>query len=219
MFSVLSTVYAEFQNSPILVRLIENMNAYIDPRVNFDNFISQVFDVYTAEGWGLDVLGNIVGVQRVVPVTGVPITFGFDDGVGDFTPFNQAPFSSGESVTSNYALSDTAFRQLILTKAFANICATSSQALNQLITILFGDRGRCYVNDLGNMTMRYTFEFPLQPYEISIIENSGAVPHGTGVKTLALVQPMPGTFGFNGSGGDPFNQGTFLSQRALFDVG
>lgn len=223
MLDVLKTVFAQYQNSPTLVRLIENMNAYIDPRVNFENFISQIWDVYTAESFGLDVLGNIVGVQRVLTVTNPPLSLGFADGLqgvfADYAPFGQAPFYAGQTQTSNFALSDNAFRQLILTKAMANICATTSQALNKLVSLLFEGRGRCYVNDLGNMQMRYTFEFSLQPYEISIIKNSGAVPHPTGVQTFALVAPVPGTFGFAEAGSwEPFGQGTFISPASSFPV-
>lgn len=195
------------------------MNAYIDPRVNIDNFYDQVFNIYTAQGWGLDVLGNIVGVKRVLTVTNPPFNFGFADGLQDYAPFGQAPFYNGTPQTSNFSLSDDAFRQLVLTKAFANICATTSPALNKLLSILFQGRGRCYVNDLGNMHMRYTFEFALEPYEISILQNSGAAPHPTGVLTEILIARVPGTFGFaEANSWEPFGYGTFISPASDFTV-
>ena len=219
MENILHTVYVQYQNSPILVRLIENMNAYIDPRVNFDNFINQVWDINTAEGWGLDVLGRIVGVKRVLTVTAPAFNLGFADGLSDYAPFGQAPFYNGAPQTSNFTLSDPAFRQLILTKAFANICAMNASSLNTLLSNLFAGRGRCYVNDLGNMQMRYTFEFALQPYEISILENSGAIPHSTGVLATAIIVTPSATLGFaEADCWVPFGQGTFASPSGSFPI-
>lgn len=214
----LDTVFSQFQDSPTLVRLIENFNAYVDPNANLDAFYDLMWNVNTAQGYGLDVWGRIVGVSRVLPVTQQPMSFGFDDGVNDFAPFGQAPFYPGAPLTTNYALSDAAFRTLIFVKALANITSCASPALNRLITLLFAGRGRAYVNDLGGMTMRYTFEFQLTAPEVAILTGSGAVPHGTGVQTQFLVVPVPTTFGFSeaGTGVAPFGQGTFLSSEALF---
>ena len=219
MNNILETVFLQYQNSPILVRLIENMNAYIDPRVNLDNFIRQVWDINTAEGWGLDVWGRIVGVERVLTISAPSLNFGFADGLQDYAPFGQAPFYNGAPQTSNYTLSDTAFRQLILAKAFANISAMNASSLNKLLGILFAGRGRCYVNDLGNMRMRYTFEFALQPYEISILQYSGAVPHSTGVLTTVMVAIPSATFGFaEADCWQPFGQGTFNAPSNTFQI-
>lgn len=73
-------------------------------------------------------------------------------------------------------------------------------------------RGRCYVNDLGNMQMRYTFEFYLQPWEKAIVTQSGALPRPTGVLASILEVQLPNVFGFAEAGtvsAAPFNQGTF----------
>lgn len=216
----LNTVIVEYQASPSIVGLVDTFNAEIDPGRLLDDWYNKVWNVNTAQGYGLDVWGRIVGVQRILPVTVAPLTFGFDDGVNDYAPFGQAPFYNGVPITTNYSLSDDAFRALIFTKALSNISASSSPAINEGLRLLFSGRGRCYVNDQGMMQMRYTFEFPPEPYEISIIENANALPAPSGVGISVLVQPTPGTFGFGEAGPEygPFGSGTFLSDNSFFSV-
>lgn len=214
MQNVEQTIISQYANSPTLVRLVQNMNQYIDQTANFQAFYDFVWNVNTAQGFGLDIWGRIVDVSRQLQVTNPQTNFGFSDGVNDFYPFGQQPFYSGPASTSTYTLSDEAYRTLILVKALANISATTSPALNQLLKNLFAGRGRCYVNDLGGMAMRYTFEFYLQPFESAILTQSGAFPHPAGVKVFILQVPVINTFGFAEAGtasASPFNQGAFFS--------
>jgi hypothetical protein len=212
MQNVEKTIVSQYANSPILCQLIQNMNQYIDQTANFKAFYDFVWNVDTAQGFGLDVWGRIVDVGRTLKIPDTPIVFGFNSGINDFAPFGQAPFTSGENATSTYVLSDTAYRTLILLKALANISATTVPALNQLLNNLFQGRGRRYVNDLGGMSMRYTFEFTLQPFEAAIITQSGAFMHpaGVGVNYLQLVPPE--TFGFKEAITlAPFDNGAFFN--------
>lgn len=213
MQNVEQTIISQFSNSPTIVGLVRNMNAYIDQTTNFQAFYDYVWNVNTAQGFGLDIWGRIVDVSRNLQVAPSVTNFGFSDGVNDYAPFGQAPFYAGPPATSTYTLSDDAYRTLILAKALANISATTSQALNQLLRNLFPGRGRCYVNDMGAMSMRYTFEFALQPYELAIVKTSGVLPHGAGVNVTVLQYPTP-TFGFSEMGGRdaaPFGQGAFYT--------
>lgn len=188
MKDVLPTVISQYGNSETLLRLIENMNAYIDPAANIDDFYNQVWNVDTAQGWGLDVWGRIVGVTRNLQVPS-GIYLGFEE-AGPLTgaPWGQAPWYSGEPITDTYALSDDAFRMLILAKALANICSGSVPAINQILLNLFPGRGNCYVTDGQNMTMTYTFEFALTPVEAAIVGQSGVLPRPVGV-AASVVAP------------------------------
>ncbi|MDE1138205.1 MAG: DUF2612 domain-containing protein [Paraburkholderia tropica] len=79
---------------------------------------------------------------------------------------------------------------------------------------MFAGRGRCYVNDLGNMQMRYTFEFYLQPFEMAIMTQSGALPRPTGVLASIIQVQLPNVFGFGEAGtvsAAPFGQGSFFT--------
>lgn len=221
-FNARQTVISQYANSPTLLQLIDNMEEYIDPRVNLQNFYFYVWNVDTAQGFGLDIWGRIVGVSRVIPIPGTSGTFGFanDDSPPDWenfadvnNPGGGGPFFAGENSTGSFTLSDSSFRTLILTKALANICATTAPALNQLIRNLFPGRGKCYTLDLGGMRMRYVFEFSLTTVEYAILAYSGVLPHPAGVEVSILVVPSGalGTFGFQEAGpsSSPFNYGVF----------
>ncbi|WP_230973113.1 DUF2612 domain-containing protein [Burkholderia vietnamiensis] len=211
------TVIAQYANSPTLLQLIENFDQYIDPSADIDAFYDMVWNVDTAVGRGLDIWGKIVGLEngRLLKIPSAEINLGFKEaGTASATPFGSGVFYSGSTVTENYYLSDDAFRTLIFVKAMANISDGSIPSYNQLLQNLFKGRGRCYVNDLGNMQMRYTFEFYLQPYEIAILTQSGAMPRPTGVLATIMQVPVPNIFGFSEAGTAsvaPFGQGTFFT--------
>jgi hypothetical protein len=137
---------------------------------------------------------------------------GFKEGL-NYQPFGQAPFYNGSVATNTYALADPAYRTLILVKALANISQCSARSLNQLLQNLFAGRGRCYVSDTGSMQMRFTFEFPLYPYEIAILTQSGAVPRPAAVNAKILQVDLPNTFGFKeGQVYQTFGHGVLFNQ-------
>lgn len=214
-FDIWKTIISQFANSPIITRLCENLFSYLDPTRDFDAFFDLVMNLDTAEGYGLDVWGQIVGVNRVLQVVSGE-WFGFAEGLpGSFT-FGHASFYSGQDLTSNFALSDQAYRILIFAKAAANITDGSIPAINRILMGLFPNRGNAYVTegaDLGSwfgfaestnangfnqapfysgaalprMTMTYTFTFPLSPVELAIVQNSGVLPKPTGVHASVVI--------------------------------
>lgn len=187
-FDVWTTVISQYANSPILTGLIKNLAAYFDFTKNFDDFFDLIWSVNTAQGYGLDVWGQIVGVDRVLDIGTGFLYFGFDEATTlSAAPFNQGPFYSGQGLTNNFSLSDDAYRILILAKALANITDGSILSLNQILLSLFPGRGDAYVTDDGAMAMTYTFNFALTPVEAAIVTQSGVLPQPAGV-TVSYVQ-------------------------------
>lgn len=209
------TIISQYANSPSLVQLITNMNEYIDPRANLEAFYNTVWNVDTAVGFGLDIWGNIVGVSRLLLVPGADPIVGFDNASNpkDWFPMSHGRFATEGEATTAYELPDDAYRVLILTKALANIITTTAPAMNQLLRNMFPGRGRCYVRDLGAMSMQFVFNFSLSTVEYAILTQSGALPHPAGVFYSVLVIPF-GLFGFQGQGASvrPFNYGVFNSR-------
>ncbi len=187
------TIVSQFANSPVIVQLVTNMNVYVDPTADLDAFYNVVWDVLSAEGFGLDIWGRIVGVVR-----NLNLPVGMQNlGLYVFTP-------------GTYVLGDADFRTLILAKCLSNITNCTPGSINQLLTNLFPGRGRCYVTDLAGMAMNYVFEFFLQPFELAIVSQSGAIPRPAGVKSGIVQVATASTFGFEEQGNlQPFNQGTF----------
>jgi hypothetical protein len=206
-----ATLASQYANSPVLLQLIANMNANIDPAANLTLFYNNVWNIMTATGFGLDIWGQILGVTRILQIPATGPFFGFDQS-GSMQPFGSGVFLQFLGETTITSLPDSTFRTLLLTKALANISNMSIPSLNQLVSNLFAGRGRCYCTDLGLMEMTYTFEFVLLPVELAILQQSGALPHPTGVQVTIVQGVISGsTFGFNGSGLEPFGQGTFYN--------
>lgn len=179
-FDWLATVYSQYANSPVLMALVQNIAQWFDPAQLIDLFYDSVWNPATAVGWGLDVWGRIVGVNRVLQAP-VSKFLGFEEaGTLSADPFNQSPLFSGQAAIQNYTLPDDAFRTLIFAKAAANIWDGSILGLNNILHILFPGK-QCYVIDNLNMTMTYRFLFTLTPVQQTIIINSGILPKPAGV--------------------------------------
>ncbi|MDE2426330.1 MAG: DUF2612 domain-containing protein [Elusimicrobia bacterium] len=144
------TIIRQFNNSPKLLSLIQAINAWLSPDVNFESFYDNIWNIDTAIGYGLDVWGRIVNIPRTLTLSGVP-TFGFGE-AGDRVNFGYGPFYEASlGVTMNYELTDSVYRQLILAKAAYNITNGSVPAINSiLVNILFPGRGNAYVTDGAN---------------------------------------------------------------------
>ena len=218
------TVISQYANSPTLRQLIHNMDEYINPDTDFDAFYDYVWNVETAQGFGLDVWGRIVGVGRMLTIPAAETYLGYQEAYTIPTaatgaqPFGQAPMYVGTTSSQTYRLADDAYRKLILVKALANISDCTSPSLNRLLTNLFAGRGRCYVSDTGQMEFRYVFEFALEPYEIAILTQSGAIPKPAAVLANVLQVDLPNTFGFNEALMQPFGSGVFFTSSGLINA-
>lgn len=133
--------------------------------------------------------------DKLETVTESKIYFGFNEAssdppvVDDPQPFNQAPFYSGELLTSTVTLTNDVYRKLIMMKAAANISDCTIPNLNKLLMFIFGTSGKCYVRNDGEMMMSYVFEFQLSTAELAIVQSSGALPAPIGV-TVNIVQQV-----------------------------
>lgn len=211
MYDLESTIGSQYANSPVLEALCADFQAWIDPTVNLQNFFDQFWNIATAQGSFLDQWGTILGISRYVDIPPVGTFFGFYDGVGDYAPFAQAPFYAGSAATQAYALSDAAYSTLLLAKAFSNICRTCIPVMNQLLSMIFPGYGSAFVIDFQNMTMGFYFTWSLSSVQQAILVQSGVLPHPTGVAYVIVDYDPGATFGFSGSGCQPFGQGVFYS--------
>lgn len=179
-FDWTATLYSQYANSPVILALLGNFSAAVDVSGSIDNFYRDVWNLDTAQGYGLDFWGRVVGVQRVIPVDANKY-FGFGE-AGNISadPFNQSPFYPGYSSAASFPLSDDAFRTLIYAKAAANIWDGSIPGLNLILRLLFPGAA-CYAQDNQNMTMTIVLGFTPSPVQQSILFNTGVLPRPAGV--------------------------------------
>jgi len=189
-----ATFLSQYATSPILTGLIQAANAAIDPQADFNAFLANVWDVYTAVGFGLDIWGRIVNIPRTITIPDDSTSFGFDEALPDSEPFNQAPFYNGPRGGTLYTLTDDAYRVLILTKALANISSFTAQSMNALLNFMFNGqgttRGSCYVLESATpMQISYVFNFSLQSWEAAVLEQAPLMPRPAGVGVTITVNP------------------------------
>lgn len=219
MINYNDTILAQYGNSVTIKALVESLNDNIDPRINIDEFYDYVFNVETAQGFGLDIWGKIVGVSRYLRINGTIAYFGFNEAFTVPTattgaqPFGQAPLYGGTTTSQVYALSDDAYRTLIMVKALANITNCTVPSLNKLMRTLFSASGNVYVIDNGDMAIRYVFEFQPTDYQIAVMVNSGVIPRPSGVQSSIMIYDRANTFGFNEGAGQPFGSGVFFTEN------
>lgn len=209
MKNIQDTLMSQYANSPVICNLIESMNECIDPARSIDDFYRLAFNVKTAQSFGLDIWGRIVGVNRNISIPPDDIdTFGFKTSPQAFQPFNSYPFSSAGARFSSYHLSDERFRLLIMIKAAANILHATAPNINKYLRMIFPEK-RVYFLITGHMKGRYFFEFTPNKFERHIIYNLQLLPRPSGVLIDYRESPPAGIFGFSGTGFQPFNQGSF----------
>ena len=199
----LRTIQSQYGASPHIIGIVESAAKQIDPTGDIRTFYDEVFNPLTAEGVGLDIWGRIVGAGRYLTVDNEDF-FGFYG--SQLNPFNQAPFFvSGD--TDRFRLTDEAYRDLIFLKAAANIGNATLPSIKSILTTLFGDN--VLVMNIGEMKVRIVFEFYLTPYQRALLREYGVLNLGAGVNWEYYQIDPATTFGFDGSGLQPFGQGTF----------
>lgn len=170
----------QYAASPVINQLIDYRKGYFDQDWS-NSFYDVIWNIDTAQGFGLDIWGRIVVIGRNIEITESDY-FGFSTPpTKSWLPFNQGVFYNGEKSTSVFRLADNAYRALILAKALSNISATDVRSLNRALRSLFQNRGNAYVKQVGPMAIEYVFEFFLEPWESSVVRFSEALPRPAGV--------------------------------------
>ena len=213
-FDIEETIQSQYAASPRIISLLKGFSGLIDPSPDIQMFFANIFNFATATGYGLDVWGRIVGIDRKIKdVPPSDLYLGFQ-AINAENPqastFNNATFYSDAYASTTYILEDTAYRLLINTKAMANVGTGTLAALNQQLHFLLPN-ARAGVVNVGTMKIRIYAQTYLQVYEKNLLLRGDLPPIPAGVG-FELLQVDPQTFGFAGSGLEGFNQGVFALQ-------
>ena len=210
MFDIDETILSQYSASPRIKALLLLFNILSDPKAVIKLFYDKVFNILTAEGAGLDVWGNIIGLGRNIKVKSKARTdkfFGFEN--SEEAPFDVSPFYSDDADSEIISLADNAYRELLLIKAAANIASTNAENMTELLERLYSGRGDFYILEVGTMKLRYIFEFYLEPFEEALASRRDLPPKPAGVTYELLQIKTDETFGFEGSGMQGFDNGVF----------
>ena len=206
------TVQSQYAASPRILALAAQFWDTLNPTSSFDLMIAKMIDPSTAEGYGLDVWGRIVGIKRaLIPVASDYLAFAPPANVSnpDGNSWDNAPFNPVNS--AGYA-SDPIYRTYVYVKAMLNIGNGSLADLNRYFSLLYPDSGIKIIHS-GTMIIRVLdFAVRLTAADILALRTLDWVPLGVGWQ---LWQGEPDCFGFAGSDLQPFDQAPFMPESAL----
>ena len=172
-----------------------------------DSF-SDEFDLDNATGDRLDIIGRIVGIDRIVPFVVAKIAFGFNEnpnarGFDDkFSPLtDRAPFQDKfERAYTDLQLDDSAYRFFIRGKISKNVGGPylvddQGLSIQSAVNTLF--EGRAYVIDKKDMSLALYVSPLFNLDQLRAIIRLDLLPKPQGVRYGVIVQAGPGeTFGF-----------------------
>lgn len=159
----------------------------------WENWITDVFDLRTANQFGLVVWGIILGLQLYVntPTPDGPI-FGFDGSGG-------VNFDNGilnDQNGSSILLPIETQRRALQLRYIQLTSSGTVPEINRALKFVFGDLGNAYLLDYGNMTQAYIFLFPLTADLIYLFNNYDILPRPAGVQS-SYIDGTITYFGFN----------------------
>lgn len=169
------------------------------------NWYRDVFDIDTANDFGLSVWARILNVPLSFEVEGskTKAAFGFGVNHKNFENGNFARASSGE-----IQLTTQQRRLVIKLRYFQLVSRGAVTEINQFLKLLFGSEGRAFVVDSLDMTFAtYFFSFAPDFNLRTILERFDLLPRPAGVGVRWQVQVKP-SWGF-GPNHLNFNNGNF----------
>ena len=165
------TIYSQYQKSTKLKGLINTFNL-INPYTNIQEIYDKIYNLDTANSYGLDIWGKILNFGRVIELVSEDY-FGFKS--ADYEPFNQAPYFNGKK-TNFYKLTDEPYRKILKLICARNLTSATLPELNNITKKLYEGRGTCKVERVGVFQLSFTFDFKPEPWEIAILKNENIMP-------------------------------------------
>lgn len=198
--NVLQALIWQYNDALNLQGLLEDKQGWLDTNVRdfWDNWYTDVYDLRTANDFGLQVWAIILGMKFALPDDMPTLIFGFNP---DAKNFNNGVFlPNGDLILS------TEQKRMILKLRYRQI--TSSATIDDInfavSTIIQGARA------IDTLTMSIVLFYPSIPSNdlLYILDNYDVIPRPAGVKILRRFG-YESWFAFDGQFGQNFNNSTF----------
>lgn len=177
---LLKAILWQYNEAETLQALLNSKQDWYNTNQNdfWQNWITDVFDLRTANDFGLQVWSIILGQSIYTNFTnGDPSGyFGFGQYNKNFENGNFAALSSGNNVYST----DVA-RALLQLRYFQLISSGTVPETNRMLKYVFGESGAAYLIDNLDMTQTYIFEFSLSSEMTYMLNNTDILPRPAGV--------------------------------------
>ena len=181
----------QYDNSSNLKKLIEFKKEFVkNYHCDFwKNFEKDIFNIDTANDFGLTIWGLLLNVSNIYFVNGIQKT-----------------------------ITTETYRMFLKGRLYYMLMNGSTPDINKYLKIIIGDKeiyNNTILSDLNKMTINYILGWEVTEEEKGLYFNTDILPRPAGVKLyLYEIDPLT-TFGFFGSELQPFNQGVFWDMKSL----
>lgn len=158
----------------------------------WNNWISNVFDLRTADDFGLSVWAIILGL----PLTQTRSADDPDKPIWGFAVDDENFTHGNFANTSGFALTTDECRILLFLRYFQLVTRATVPEINSFLANLFSTEGTIYVADGLNMTARYVFGFSLSEDFLAAITYFDLLPRPAGVFVDYVIVPDTDGWGF-----------------------
>ena len=170
--------------------------------------VAEQVDIDLAEGVNLDVIGEIVGISRIIPASVQLAFFGFQDNAAALNFGEEGSqgigarfYDEGEPYLATSVLNDPEFRLLIRAKIVKNHALGTNEDVIAGLAYLFGGGMaiQVAVEDIGGMAIQVAVGRPLTYLEKVLITNLDVLPRPAGVRiSQRVTYSTTSYFGFDG---------------------
>jgi len=215
--SYLNLLILQYSDLPKASQTIEALSSKYSDILDVIQDFEAAFDIDTAEGVQLDMLGKIIGLGRIVPDVITKVYFGF--GTANTGTFSEAPmFRTFDDTLTDTQLNDSDYRFFLKAKITKNVVTAKmiddNLSIQDAIAFMFGIDS--YISDNQDMTMTLYID---ETYPTRLITYLSALdliprPQTVGVKYAIIISSK--TFGFNNNpNAVGFGQGKFARVLTL----
>jgi hypothetical protein len=179
-------ITSEHADKPKFMALVALLCGTVDDISSATRSLPQAFDVDTAIGDQLDIVGQWIGQARVIPGVLTLGFFGFSDNVAAANFGEERDVSiggrfwnEGEPFSGTAVLSDPEYRLVLKSKIIRNqYGGTTAELVTALQTIF---NASAHIDDDGTMGLRLVINSPLSTVSQSLITNFDILPRPAGV--------------------------------------
>lgn len=196
----------QYNDAARLQSLVRSKQAWYDAAQTgfWADWITDVFDLRTANDFGLSVWAVILGMPLFVTQT--------DDADKPIWGFDQyrENFNNGNfSASSNAALTTEQKRLLLRLRYFQLVTRGAVPEVNEFLRYVFGE-GQVYVADSNEMVIAYVFQQGVLTSAVeSVLRDFDILPRPAGVRVNLVIQGDADGWGF-GRYHENFDNGNFF---------
>lgn len=201
----------QLRESPNYMEMIRLIAKDFDDISDLYDYIGKI-NIYTATGVWLDLIGDIVGVDRRIEFAIKTVYFGFAD-QESIAGFGVASFYDGQRPAEGSSLlTDNDYRRVILSKVAKNFGDVSHIGIVTAMQNIINSND-VVVENTGNASFRVYIGAVIDENTRNLFSALDIIPRAAGVKLDGILyRYRPETFGFADQGFNGFGVGSFVEE-------